>query len=107
MKKIATNTKLAFTLAEILITLAVIGVLAAITIPLLKNNTDDKILDTQQKTFVKKLSKGMHAMQLDGALAETYDTTTDFVNTMKLRKSWAWGYIIPQHESSLFRVPWF
>ena len=32
---------------------------------------------------------------------------TDFVNTMKLRKIWAWGYIIPQHESSLFRVPWF
>lgn len=41
--------------------------------------------------------------------AEEWETRewTDFVNTMKLRKIWAWGYIIPQHESSLFRVPWF
>ena len=36
--------KLAFTLAEVLITLVVIGVVAAITVPSLMNNLNDKWL---------------------------------------------------------------
>lgn len=44
------HKKFAFTLAEVLITLAIIGVVAAITIPILMNNISDK----QYKTAYKK-----------------------------------------------------
>lgn len=47
---ILNRRKLAFTLAEILITLGIIGIVAAITIPILSKN----IKDTQYKTAYKK-----------------------------------------------------
>ena len=49
-KKIKTEKKRAFTLAEVLITLGIIGVVAALTIPILNN----EIQDQQHKTAYKK-----------------------------------------------------
>ena len=43
-----TSKKAAFTLAEVLITLAIIGVVAALTIPTLISNYNDKVLETQK-----------------------------------------------------------
>ena len=43
------NRKAAFTLAEVLITLGIIGVVAAMTLPALINKAEDKILESQYK----------------------------------------------------------
>ena len=49
-KKITTNTKQGFTLAETLITLTILGVVAAITVPSLIN----KQIESANRTKVKK-----------------------------------------------------
>lgn len=41
--------KSGFTLAEVLITLGIIGVIAAMTLPVLVNKNSDKVLDVQYK----------------------------------------------------------
>ena len=57
----------AFTLAEVLITLAIIGVVAAMTIPTLIANYQKKVLKTQ---FMKKYAEISQAVLL--AKSETY-----------------------------------
>lgn len=47
----------AFTLAEVLITLGIIGVVAAITIPTLVNKNNEKIRETQLKKAYSTLSQ--------------------------------------------------
>lgn len=49
--------KLAFTLAEVLITLGIIGVVAAMTIPTLVTNADKKLPLQNSKFFIQKLIK--------------------------------------------------
>ncbi len=65
--------KTAFTLAEVLITLGIIGVVAAITIPNLISNYKAKILRTQ---FLKTYSTIAQAIKL----MENDDVSTDLVN---------------------------
>lgn len=43
--------KIAFTLAEVLITLGIIGVVAAMTMPVLIQNQREKVVVTQLKKF--------------------------------------------------------
>ncbi len=73
----------AFTLAEVLITIVIISLLALITLPILKGGVDSKVTDSQKKTFEQKLKENFHAMQSAGALSEGYDLTEDFINAMK------------------------
>ena len=51
--------RVAFTLAEVLITLAIIGVVAAITIPSLVKNYNEKAWGTAQDVFTKR-TKSIH-----------------------------------------------
>ena len=74
---------LAFTLAETLTTLIVIGVIAVIALPALKGNVDEKTLDSQQKVFNQKLNDGLHRMQIKGELTRDYESTEAFVEVMK------------------------
>ena len=53
----------AFTLAEVLITLAVIGVVAAVTIPNLVKNYQTKIRDVQFKKVYSVLNQAIHAVE--------------------------------------------
>ena len=80
--KIMTKRKNAFTLAEMLITLAVIGIVAALTIPGLVKNHNEKAWATAQDVFTKKLEVAMKAMNTDGTLTG-YSTTASFVNALK------------------------
>lgn len=55
----------AFTLAEVLITLGVIGIVAAITIPVLMKNTQDQELKTAWKKEFSVMSQAMTQMAQD------------------------------------------
>ena len=73
--------KVAFTLAEVLITLAIIGVVAALTIPPLIKNHNEKAWSTAQDVFTKRLEVATRQMNTEEKLAE-YESTMDFVNEL-------------------------
>ena len=72
----------AFTLAEILITLAVIGIVAVLTIPGLIKNHNEKAWATEQSVFEKRLEVATKQMNTEEKLAG-YSSTMDFVNELK------------------------
>ena len=74
------NTK-GFTLAEVLITLAIIGVVAALTIPTLIQNYQEKAWDTASEVFQRRLGEALKVMNVQGTLAG-YKTTEEFVNEL-------------------------
>lgn len=51
--------KKGFTLAEVLLTLTIIGVIAAITMPALMTNVNDNILEAQVRKFYSSLTDGL------------------------------------------------
>ena len=51
--------KKGFTLAEVLLTLTIIGVVAAITMPALMTNVNDNILEAQTRKFYSSLTDGL------------------------------------------------
>ena len=79
---LVTFPKAAFTLAEVLITLAIIGVVAAITIPSLVKNYNEKAWGTAQKVFTERLEVATRQMNTEEKLAG-YSSTMDFVNELK------------------------
>ena len=79
---LVTSPKAAFTLAEVLITLAIIGVVAAITIPSLVKNYNEKAWESGQKVFENRLLVATRQMNTEEKLAG-YSSTMDFVNELK------------------------
>ncbi len=77
-----TSQKAAFTLAEVLITLAVIGIVAVLTIPGLIKNHNEKAWSTAQDVFTKRLEVATRQMNTEEKLAG-YSSTMDFVNELK------------------------
>lgn len=70
-----------FTLAEVLITLAIIGVVAALTIPTLVQNYQTRAWDTSAKVFERKLEEATRVMNTQQTLAG-YTRTKDFVEEL-------------------------
>ena len=75
------NCKKAFTLAEVLITLAIIGVVATMTIPTLVADYQKKSWETSRDVFNRKLTEALKVMNSQGSLAG-FRTTEDFVNEL-------------------------
>ena len=73
-----------FTLAEVLITLGVIGVVAAITMPTLVANIQERVRKEQVRTVKYKLTKATDKMKSLGKIGR-YDApaTMNFVNELK------------------------
>lgn len=71
--------KYGFTLAEILITLAIIGLIAAITIPALITKINNIITINNAKIINAKLIKGLNLTKTAGDLNNTYSSTYDFI----------------------------
>ena len=68
--------KLAFTMAEILLSLTIIGVVAAITLPSLMGNINERTWNTQRKALHARMSQAIAMMpQLNGY--GTYTTDAD------------------------------
>ncbi len=76
------HVKTAFTLAEILITLVIIGIVAVLTIPALIKNHNEKAWATARSVFEKRLEVAAKQMNTEEKLAG-YDNTMDFVNELK------------------------
>ncbi len=77
-----TSKAAAFTLAEVLITLAVIGIVAALTLPGLIQNHNEKAWSTAKDLWEKKLTETVRRMNIDGVMTG-HDSTEDFMNTFK------------------------
>ena len=76
------TNKHAFTLAEVLITLAIIGVVAVLTIPALIQNHNEKVWSTAKDLWEKKLTETVRRMNIDGVMTG-HKSTEDFMNTFK------------------------
>lgn len=94
MKKLSIKTK-AFTLAEVLITLGIIGVVAALTIPTLMNNINDAQFKTAYKKAISTASQALLLAYNDGDLtmcttwgdaACNHSNFIAFKNQMKISK---------------------
>ena len=82
LRALVTSKKCAFTLAEVLITLGIIGVVAALTLPALLANIQGKVRAEQIRTVKYKFTKAtdkMKSLSLIGA----YPTTNDFVQELR------------------------
>ena len=75
------NRQAAFTLAEVLITLGIIGVVAALTMPALITNIQDRIQQKRIENINQKLSKVTDKMAVQSGLTG-YGTTMAFVQEM-------------------------
>ena len=75
------SKKAAFTLVEVLITLGIIGVVAALTMPALITNIQDRIQQKRIENINQKLSKVTDKMAVQSGLTG-YGTTMAFVQEM-------------------------
>jgi len=66
--------KFAFTMAEILISLTIIGIIAAITLPALQANINERAWKTQKKALYARMSQAIAMMPTLGGI---YDYTSD------------------------------
>lgn len=85
------NKKFAFTLAEVLITLGIIGVVAALTIPTLIANHQKEVVGTRLKKFYSSFNQ---AIQM--SVAENGDFSTWHLDTQDnaTNEKWVQEYII-------------
>ena len=75
------RVKVAFTLAEVLITLGIIGIVAAMTIPTLAANYQNKTWNTSAQVFERKLDEALKTMNTQQVLAG-YSSTAEFVGEL-------------------------
>ncbi len=73
--------KFAFTLAEVLITLGVIGVVAVLTVPNLMTNYQEKVLDSQSKKVENELSNAFAMLMVNEEVDSLYDSSL-YVSTI-------------------------
>ena len=80
----------AFTLAEVLITLGVIGVVAAVTMPTLLTNIQDRVRNEQVRTVKYKLTQATDKMKSLGKIeidGNDSNVSMNFVNELKKHMS--------------------
>ena len=71
----------AFTLAEVLITLGVIGVVAALTLPTLISTMHTKAMERKEQVFNHRLTNGLREMAVKSTLTG-YDDTYEFAKEL-------------------------
>ncbi|MBO6087533.1 prepilin-type N-terminal cleavage/methylation domain-containing protein [bacterium] len=82
-EKFKNNLKTAFTLAEVLITLGVIGVVAAITMPTVIANINERVNSERHANIAMKVTQAMEQMRAHGLLNNTYPSTESFVDELQ------------------------
>ena len=76
------SCKVAFTLAEVLITLGIIGIVAAMTLPTLNQAINNKVRAEQVRTVKYKFTKATEKMNSLGLIGP-YDSTDAFVDELQ------------------------
>ena len=71
-----------FTLAEVLITIGVIGVVAAMTIPSLMQGIGERSNSEKEANTAQKITRSMDLMRADGKLETVYPSTDAFVDEL-------------------------
>lgn len=84
------KVRLGFTLAEVLITLGIIGVVAAITIPTLLTKLNNRHTESMLREDYSILQQMMTSANDDGAMSSITD-----LNNMTVMKSWFQTYFLP------------
>jgi len=80
MKEIGKTLQGAFTLAEVLITLAIIGVVSAMTIPTLVANINEKVNSHQKQVVTSRFVDGLNQFNImENGLARNYNNTYEFL----------------------------
>lgn len=75
------NAKFAFTLAEVLITLGIIGVVAALTIPTVLSKYREKVYLTQLKKMVSMVEKMLERISVEtGSIGDTFNNCYELVD---------------------------
>lgn len=83
MMRILNSSKKAFTLAEVLITLVIIGVVAAMTVPALMNNTHGTEFRAALKKAISATNQALALHNaLEGMTAQDYETHSDLVDAI-------------------------
>ena len=77
------NSKFGFTLAEVLITLGVIGVVSAMTIPVLVQNYRNHVVETRLKKFYSTFNQAIQRSITDNGEVTTWDYFSNTGNNMK------------------------
>ncbi len=99
------NNKFAFTLAEVLITLGIIGVVSCVTIPNLIANYQTKTYATAASVFETKLAEALKVMNTQQSLAG-YRTTENFINELsnhfKIHKTCTKGNILDCFSDTVY-----
>ena len=75
------SKRFGFTLAEVLITLGIIGVVAAMTIPTLITNHQQRSMATAANVFTRKLAEALKVMNSQSALAG-HASTEEFIEEL-------------------------
>ncbi len=76
-------TKRGFTLAEVLITLGIIGVVAAVSMPILIQNVNERVNSEREANIAFKINQAMEKMRALGLLNASYGTTEAFVDELQ------------------------
>lgn len=71
----------AFTLAEVLVTLVIIGIVAVLTIPAVVKNHQEKTWNTASQVFERRLEEALKSMNAQETLSG-YSNTRDFVEEL-------------------------
>ena len=70
----------AFTLAEVLITIGIIGVVAALTMPVLVQNSQKKEVSVRLKKFYSTFSQAIIKSELDNSMKDDWFRTGNLVD---------------------------
>ncbi len=81
IRSLAMTQSVAFTMAEILLSLTIIGVVAAITLPSLMANINERTWNTQRKALYARMSQAIAMMPNLNGYGEYEGTNTDGVVT--------------------------
>ena len=84
--------QVAFTLAEVLITLGIIGVVAALTMPSLIANHTRSVVEARLEKFYSSINQAIRMAELDYGPRETWFEDN---NDPALQEAWIKKYIIP------------
>ena len=72
-----------FTLAEVLITLGIIGVVAAVSMPILIQNVNERVNAEREANIAFKINQAMEKMRALGLLNASYGSTEAFVDELQ------------------------